>query len=273
MQIGLGLGLTLQRGGDPIPTAPDYVEPVEDDIAPPAGDPVPPTDTPTDPDTDAPEPGFDPDFTAPNRIELADSRQTAIRTMVSPNTWAVSYIATPITGAEYFEVGVHPSTPRNATLAVGFTTLAMPLNGIPGELPGTIAWWSDGRVRANGATLATIPAWGRTDLLGIGIDGLRRFLGAKNCGALSAALGSLASAGAIYPFVAMYSTGARARFIFARSNFVCSLPPGFFPVDQVDLGLVSMSSLKTGAILKDNVNYTDAAKITSVKIGAVLREV
>jgi hypothetical protein len=272
MQIGLGLGLTLSRGGEIDVPAPDYEEPDEVLLEPPTGEPVAPDDTPIDPATDEPVPGFDPDFVMPGRIVIDGDKRGVSRSSADANTWAVAYVATALTGAEYFEVTIHPSTPRNATMAIGISTLDMPLNGIPGELPGTIAYWSDGRVRQDGATIATLATWGRSDLLGIAMDGLRQFLAAKNCAAISAPLGSFGS-GTLYPFVALFSTGAQARFNFASSDFVCTVPEGVFPVAQVDLGTVDATSIKIGAVLDDGVDYTDAAKLSALKIGAVLREV
>jgi len=48
-------------------------------------------------------------------------------------------------------------------------------------------------------------------------------------------------------------------------NIINKVPP--------EMGEISVSSVKIGAVLDDGVSYDDAAKITSVKIGAVLREV
>lgn len=264
MQISIGLSLTALRGGVNDPAAPDYEEPDEPPIDPPEGDPPP---------TDPPE--FDPDYVAPLRLDVIDDGEGVIRLAVEENTWANAYIAAPISGPEYCEIEIHMSTPRNATMAVGFSTLAMPLNGIPGELPGTIAYWSDGRVRQNGVTLATLSTWGRGDRIGIALDELQRFLRGLNCSALSSALGDLSAAATLYPFIGLYSTGARARFRFSVASFGCTLPDGFYPIGQVPLayGEASISSLKTGAVLNDGTSYTDAAQLSSLKIGAVLREV
>jgi hypothetical protein len=219
-----------------VETAPDYEEPIDDDpIEPPAGEPEPPTDTPPDADNDnEPEPGFDADYVAPARIDIVEDKQTVVRTSTDPGTWGNAYVASALTGPEYWEVEVAASTPNNATLAVGVSTLAMPLNGIPGELAGTIAYWSDGRVRQNGATLMTLATYGRKDRIGVSYDadgGVRLF---KNCAPLNGgdAVGTLTTSPR-YPFVGLYSTNSRTAFRFALSRFGCALPDEFFPIGQV----------------------------------------
>ena len=275
MKISMGMGLSGAGRARPAPTAPDYEEPIEDDIPPPEGEPEDQTETPIDPETDEPEPGIDPDFTEPDRIEVIEDNQGVTRTEVDPNTWAVAYVAAEVSGPEYCEIEIHPSTPRNATMAVGFTTLAMPLNGIPGELAGTIAWWSNGDVRQNGVTIGTLAPWGRGDRLGLALDELKRFLKGLNCGTISSALGDLSAAGTLYPFVALYSTGSRARFRFSLSTFGCPIPEGFYPIGQVpppDFDTAYLTSVKAGAVMDDGIDYTDSHQITSVKAGAVLNE-
>jgi hypothetical protein len=221
-------------------TAPDYEEPVGDEPIPaPDGEPEAPTDTPTDPATDEPEPGFDEDYVAPERIEITDNKQTVVRTETDPGTWGNAYVASALTGPEYWEVEVASSTPNNATLAVGVSTLDMPLNGTPGELAGTIAYWSDGRVRQNGTTLATLATYGRRDRIGVsyGADGGVRFY--KNCVALNSgnAVGSVTGSPR-YPFVGLYSANTRTAFRFALSRFGCALPAEFYPIGQVPAGLL-----------------------------------
>jgi hypothetical protein len=237
--IGIGLGVAqLRKAGASV--APDYVEPVDDDpIAPPAGEPEPPTTTPIDPVTEEPEPGFDPAFTLSNRIDITDSGQSAVRTTNDPNTYGIAYVASPISGNEYWEYDIRPGTPRNATFAIGIATLAMPLNGIPGERATEIAWWSDGTVRQNGATLVSLGSagqLGRGDLAGMAINAAGQVFLFKNCTALNAgaAVGSLAS-GTRHPFVALYSARTQITMQFSTARFDCALPDGFFPIGQVPL--------------------------------------
>lgn len=238
--IGIGLGVAQIRGNG-VATAPDYVEPVGDDpVAPPVGEPEPPTTTPTDPETDQPEPGFDPDFTLPDRIEIADSGQTAVRTTNDPGTFGAAYIATPVSGNEYWEYQIQNGTPKNATFAIGITTLDMPLNGLPGERATEIAWWSDGTIRQNDATLIDLGSAGalaRGDLAGIAINDSGEVFLYKNCTALNAGatVGTLAPVDPIYPFVALYSARTRINMNFSLSTFGCTVPDGFYPLGQVPL--------------------------------------
>lgn len=232
MRYGYGYGAGFRaRGGA---SAPPYVAPTEDPVDPPAGEPDPPTDTPTDPDTGTPEPGFDPNYVEPTRIEITDSKQTVVRTSADPGTWANAYIAAALSGAQYWEIAIANSTPRNATLAVGVSTLAMPLNGIPGALAGTIAYWSDGSVKQNGATIATLAPYGRGDRIGVlyGTDGSVRFY--KNCSPLNggASVGQILAAPR-YPFAGLYSADTRVAFKFSLSHFACSVPTGGSTIGSV----------------------------------------
>jgi len=235
----LNSGVGLPSFGAVASLAPPYVEPVGDTpVLPPAGDPTPPTGTPTDPETSNPEPGIDPSYTSPTRIEVADSGQTAIRTTNDPATFGVAYIATAISGNEYWEYEIQQATPKNATFAVGIATLALPLNGIPGDRATEIAWWSDGTIRQNSATILDLGDGGalaRSDTAGVAINGAGEVFLFKNCAALNAAaaVGTLAPAGAIYPFVALYSAKTRINMNFSNSTFVCAVPIGFYPVGQV----------------------------------------
>lgn len=249
--IGIGLGVAqLRRAGASV--APEYVEPVDDDpIAPPAEEPEPPTVTPIDPVTEEPEPGFDPAFTLTNRIEITDSGQSAIRTTNDPGTFGVAYVATPVTGNEYWEYDIHPGTPRGATFAIGITTLDMPLNGIPGERATEIAWWSDGTIRQNGTTLVNLGSsgqLGRGDLAGMAINAAGQVFLFKNCTALNGgdAVGSLAS-GTRYPFVALYSARTRINMNFSTARFDCALPSGFFPIGQAPvLTIAALTTVGSG---------------------------
>jgi hypothetical protein len=249
--IGIGLGVAqIRKAGASV--APDYVEPVDDDpIAPPAGEPEPPTITPIDPVTEEPEPGFDPAFTLSNRIDITDSGQSAVRTTNDPNTYGIAYVASPISGNEYWEYDIRPGTPRNATFAIGIATLAMPLNGIPGERATEIAWWSDGTVRQNGTTLVNLGSagqLGRGDLAGMAINAAGEVFLFKNCTALNAgaAVGSLAS-GTRHPFVALYSARTQITMQFSTARFDCALPDGFFPIGQAPFsGVVALTSVGSG---------------------------
>lgn len=217
-----------------VPEAPDYVEPADDDpIASPSGEPDQPLDTPTDSETSEPEPGIDSDFAMPARLEITDASQGVQRTETDPGTWGNAYVAALLTGPEYWEVLIQNSTPRNATIATGVSTLAMPLNGTPGALNGTIAYWSNGEVRQNGAVIATLSTYGRGDRIGISYDtdgGVRLF---KNCAPLNggAAVGTVS--GDVYPFVGLYSAESRTLYRFALSKFGCTVPDGFHPIGQV----------------------------------------
>jgi hypothetical protein len=248
----------------PVPVAPPYEEPVDDDpILPPQDeqeepiDPTPPDDTPIDPETDEPEPGFPDDYVAPERIDIEETgpgnsgnRQTVIRTEADPGTWANAYIATPVAGGEYCEIEIHNSTPAGATLAVGISTLDMPLNGIPGNLPGTIAWWSDGTVRQDGQVIGNLPTWGRRDRLSLMLNRALEMLGAKGCAFNAETFGDLSDAPrTLYVFVGMYSTGSRARFHFSTANFACERPAGFYPIGQVPPPLDAPDNLQAEVIL------------------------
>lgn len=251
MQISnLNIDLTARRGRG-VPTAPDYVEPVGDDpVAPPAGDPVPPTDTPTDPETDAPEPGIDPDFTSATRIEIIDG-QAVERTTNDPGTFGVSYVAAELSANEYWEFTVANSTPKNATFAVGVTTLAMPLNGIPGDRATELAWWSDGTVRQNDATLIDLAADGRLargdrGAIAFGPSGEVRLY--KNCTALNAgaAVGSLVTASKVFPFVALFSARTRIDMVFTLGKFGCPVPEGYYPIGQVVVSELDIAATLSG---------------------------
>jgi hypothetical protein len=231
-------------GDDGVETAPDYVEPVGDEpLMPPPGEPTEPTDTDLDPDTGEPEPGIDPDYAEPTRIELSDDKQTVIRTEADEGTWGNAYVATALTGPEYWEIEVANSTPIGATLALGVSTLDMPLNGVPGKLPGTIAYWSDGRVFQNDTVIATLATYGRGDRIGVSYaaDGGVRF--SKNCTWLNSgnAVGSVTGSPR-FPFVGLYSANSRTAFRFSTSKFGCAVPEGFYPIGQVpvppDVGVV-----------------------------------
>lgn len=238
MYIGIKEISILARNGRPIPTAPDYEEPVGDDpVAPPGGDPVPPTTTPVDPETEEPEPGFDPDFVAADRIDIIDG-QAAERTTNDPATFGTAYIASEVSAGEYWEFTVNAPTPKNATFAVGVTTLAMPLNGIPGERSTELAWWSDGTVRQNDTTLIDLGADGRLargdrGAIAFGPSGEVRLF--KNCSALNAgaAVGSLVTASKVYPFVALFSARTRVDMVFTLAKFGCPVPEGYYPIGQV----------------------------------------
>lgn len=258
--ISRPIGQPLARGG--IGTAPDYEEPVGDDpVDPPITDPEPPTDTPTDPDTDAPEPGIDPDFVMPTRIDITDSGQTAVRTTNDPGTFGVAYVATAVSGDEYWEYEIQTPTPNNATFAVGITTLDMPLNGIPGVRATEIAWWSDGTVRQNDATLIDLGAGGalaRGDTAGIAINAAGAVFLYKNCVALNSgtAVGTLAPVDPIYPFVALYSAKTRINMNFSTAAFNCAVPDGFYPLGQVQFTPLALADLGRWYDFSDEATHT-----------------
>lgn len=219
--IGLGLGLSQHRamsGG----VADPYVPPTEDPYTPPATPPDEPTVTP------------DPELTDLTRIDIVDG-STVARTTNDPGTFGVSYISASLIGPEYWEFEVMNGTPAGATFAVGITTLAMPLNGIPGDRATEIAWWSDGKIRQNGVTILDLGAAGamaKGDTGGIAIDASGNVFLWKNCVALNGgtAVGVLAPGAAIYPFVALYSARTKIGFNFSTATYNCSLPVGFYEI-------------------------------------------
>jgi len=248
MQYGYGYGAHIRARGASVPVAPAYEEPTEPPDEPPEGEPDPPTDTPVDPVTDEPEPGVDPVFAAPERIELDGTKQTVIRTETDPNTWGNAYVAAALSGPEYWEILVQNSTPKNATLAVGVSTLAMPLNGIPGALPGTIAYWSDGNVWQDGEIIATLATYGRGDRIGVSYaygGGVRFF---KNCVAQNSgnAVGDVTGSPR-YPFVGLYSSGTRTAFRFSTSKFSCAVPVGFYPIGQLPIRITAEGETRVDA--------------------------
>jgi hypothetical protein len=220
---------------------PSYVEPDEEPDDPPVGEPEPPIDTPEDPVTEEPEPGVDPDFVEATRIEIADSKQTVIRTEAEPNTWGNAYVGSPADAYDYWEVHIDASTPTNSTLAVGVTNNDLPLNGVPGDLAGTAAYWSTGKVRINAVDTTGFATFGRRDKIMIARDNdTGRIWFGKNgawLGSTPAVAGSghqatLTGDGPYYPFVSLYSSGARITFKFITSKFAYPPPTGFFPLGQ-----------------------------------------
>jgi hypothetical protein len=220
---------------------PSYVEPDEEPDDPPVGEPEPPIDTPEDPVTEEPEPGVDPNFVEATRIEIADNKQTVIRTEAEPNTWGNAYVGTAAADYDYWEIHIDASTPTNATLAVGVTNNDLPLNGVPGDLPGTAAYWSTGKVRVNAVDTAGFAMFGRRDKIMIARDDdTGRIWFGKNgtwLGSTPAVAGSghqatLTGDGPYYPFVSLYSSGAKVTFKFITSKFAYPPPTGFFPLGQ-----------------------------------------
>lgn len=250
MKLGLGLALsTLMASGEEI--APPYVEPEEEPDSPPAGDPTPPIDTPIDPDTDEPEPGVDPDFVHATRIEVTDQRQTVIRTDADPGTWGNAYVASELNGFDYWELHIAQSTPNDATLAVGATNELLPLNGIPGDLADTVAYWSNGDVRQNGVATGGFATFGRGDKISVARDrDTGRVWFAKNgtwLGSTPAVSGSghqgtLTGADPYFPFIALYSASSRASFKFITSKFTYSVPTGFYPISKTPPLITSAST-------------------------------
>lgn len=256
----------LRSGISPIAlaAAAPYVPPVEDPVAPPAGDPVPPTDTPVDPGTGQPEPGIDPGFSNPNRNEITDQKQAVARTSTDPGTFGVTYIASEVSGGEYWEFTVSSNTPRGATFAVGIATLALPLNGIPGDRATELAWWSDGTIRQGGATILDLGDAGKMvagDRGGLWYAADGGLFLSKNCTALNAgaAVGSLVTAAKVYPFAALYSEKTKLTFTFAASKFGCPVPADFYPIGQVPAPASVISGLGTLAHWYD---FSDAATVT-----------
>jgi len=222
---------------------------------PPTGDPTPPVDTPTDPDTSEPEPGVDPDFAEPTRIEITGQKQTVIRTEADPGTWGNAYIAAELGGYDYWEIHISSGTPRNATLAVGVSNLDLPLNGIPGDEAETVAYWSSGVVRNNGADTSGFPTFGRGDKIGVARDkDTGRIWFAKNGTWLGSTpvvgdtghQGTLTGSGPYYPFTALYSGGTSVTFKFAASKFAYSVPSGFYPIGQTPTVFPTVQTRQTG---------------------------
>jgi hypothetical protein len=243
--LSLGLGLVKYGVGT---VAPPYVAPDEDPMLPPTGAPEEPVDTPTDPDTGNPEPGIDPDYVEPTRIEVTGQKQTAIRTTADPGTWGNAYIATTADGYDYWEIHIATSTPKNATLAVGITNLDLALNGIPGDEAETLAYWSSGVTRTGGVDTSGFPTFGRGDKIMIARDNDTgniwfgkngTWLGSTPAVAGSGHQGTLTGSGPYYPFVGLYSTGAQASFKFASSKFAYSVPTGFHPLGRTTSGPVA----------------------------------
>lgn len=202
--------------------APPYEPPTEPEQPPPVGEPEPPPGE---------DPVVDPGFTEPTRIDIVESGKTVIRNNVDPGTWGNAYVNVAAEAMNYCELSIDPSTPKDATLAVGFSTLDMPLNGVPGKLSTTIAHWSDGRVFQNNAVLGNLPVFGRRNNLGLMLTRLLALAVSKGCVISVDEYGDLSAAGKpLYVFVGMYSTGARAKFSFAVSDFACGLPPGYVPL-------------------------------------------
>jgi len=276
------LGLHLNKfAGATDSEAPPYVEPEEEPDAPPVGDPDPPTDTPEDPDTEEPEPGVDPDFVHATRIEVADQKQTVIRTSADPNTWGNAYVAAELEGYDYWEIHVQNSTPRNATLAVGITNMDLPLNGIPGDTAGALAYWSSGVTRINGVDTGGFATFGRGDKISIARDyetGRVWFakngdwLGSTPAVAGSGHQGTLLADGPYYPFVALYSTSAEVSFKFITSKFTHDVPDGFYPIGQTPaLPLDGLTATGAWSMSRDllttfvgGTRYTTATGVNSL---------
>lgn len=265
-------------GDDPTVTASPYVPPEEEPDDPPVGEPVPPEDTPIDPETEEPEPGIDPNFVEPTRVEVSGNKQTVIRTESEPNTWGNAYIATPADGYDFWEIQIGNSTPKNATLAVGISNLTLPLNGIPGDLPGTLAYWSNGSIRINGVDTNGFPTFAKGNKISIARDkDTGRIWFAKNgvwFGSTpivggSGHQGTLLGSGPYYPFVGLYSAGSQVHFNFITSKFSYPAPTGFYPLGKTPASGGTPEWVPEGAVAHldfINGNYYDGQERTAASI-------
>lgn len=83
--------------------------------------------------------------------------------------------------------------------------------------------------------------------------------------------------GTFWPQIQGRDQGDGGTLRSVASQFSYPVPAGAIPLADDPpgwpLGYPELSSMKSGVVLRDDVVYTDAAKLSSVKVGVVLREV